>query len=84
MHNFSSPSTATRVIKVVNDILGSDAEPQDNLRYDLGADSLDVIGIVLTLEEEFGVSLPDAECDECKTAQHLVDLVDRHLVKGQA
>ena len=50
------------------------------LREDLGADSLDLVELVFTLEQELGVSIPDADAAEIRTIGDAVRYIER--VKG--
>ena len=45
---------------------------------DLGADSLDTVEMLMTLEEEFGIAIPDEEAMGLSTVQSIVDLIDKH------
>ncbi|KAL4064911.1 acyl carrier protein-like protein [Scleroderma yunnanense] len=42
---------------------------------DLGLDSLDAVEVVMAVEEEFAIEIPDAEADEIKTVQQAVDYI---------
>ncbi|KAG0708952.1 acyl carrier protein [Suillus ampliporus] len=42
---------------------------------DLGLDSLDAVEVVMAVEEEFAIEIPDAEADEIKTVQHAIDYI---------
>ena len=42
---------------------------------DLGADSLDVVEMVMAFEDEFGVSLPDEDVEKMKTVKDVVDYI---------
>ena len=42
---------------------------------DLNADSLDIVELVMALEQEFGVSIPDEEAERIKTVQDAVDYI---------
>ena len=44
---------------------------------DLGADSLDVVELLMQLEEEFGITLPDSEMENLKTVQDIVDMMEK-------
>ncbi|KAG5355942.1 Acyl carrier protein [Yarrowia sp. B02] len=46
-----------------------------NLTSDLGLDSLDVVEVVMAIEEEFGLEIPDHDADEIKTVQQAIDYV---------
>ena len=43
---------------------------------ELGADSLDLVEILMSLEDEFGISIPDEEIPNLKTIKDLVDYID--------
>ena len=51
---------------------------QPRLIEDLGADSLDTVEMLMTLEEEFGIAIPDEEAMTLSTVQSIVDLIDKH------
>ena len=45
---------------------------------DLGADSLDMVEMLMTLEEEFGLSISDEEALKLKTVQDIVNYIEAH------
>lgn len=45
---------------------------------DLGADSLDMVEMLMNLEDEFGVSIPDEEAGNIKTVKNLVDFIENN------
>ena len=45
---------------------------------DLGADSLDIVELVMAMEEEFEVEIPDEEAENIKTVQNAVDYITAH------
>lgn len=45
---------------------------------DLGADSLDLVELVMALEEEFGVEIPDEDAEQLTTVGEVVDYIKRH------
>lgn len=49
-----------------------------NILEDLGADSLDVVELLMTFEDEFGVSIPDEQVAELKTIPAIVKIIDEH------
>lgn len=50
-------------------------KPEDNIHAQHGADSLDAIEIVMTLEEEFGVEISDEAIEESKSIQDMHDAI---------
>ena len=59
-----------KVIQVISEQLGVDVDeiqPEMNIVDDLGADSLDVVEVVMALEEVFNVEIPDEEAAKIKT-----------------
>lgn len=61
-----------RIVKVTVSELGvNEAEvvPSSSFQDDLGADSLDVVELVMALEQEFGISIPDDAVQSIKTVQ---------------
>lgn len=45
---------------------------------DLGADSLDVVELVMELESKFGVEIPDEEAEKISTVKDVVDYIESH------
>ncbi|MBQ4535931.1 MAG: acyl carrier protein [Clostridia bacterium] len=43
---------------------------------DLGADSLDVVEMLMTLEDEFGITIPDEETSKLTTIKEIADMID--------
>ncbi|MCG5058014.1 MAG: acyl carrier protein [Limnoraphis sp. WC205] len=71
--------TFEKVKKIVVDQLevGEDeVTPEANFVNDLGADSLDTVELVMALEEEFGVEIPDEAAEQIETVQAAVDYID--------
>ncbi|KAF9786978.1 acyl carrier protein [Thelephora terrestris] len=48
---------------------------QASFTSDLGLDSLDAVEVVMAVEEEFTIEIPDAEADEIKSVQHAIDYI---------
>ncbi len=71
-----------RVKKIIVDQLGvnEDQVVQDaSFVDDLGADSLDTVELVMALEEEFGIEIPDEDAEKIKTVSNVVDYVNEHV-----
>ena len=45
---------------------------------DLGADSLDTVELVMALEEEFDIEIPDEDAEKIATVQHAIDYINNH------
>lgn len=77
-----SVSTFDRLKKIVVDQLGVDeAEvvPSASFQDDLNADSLDLVELIMSLEEEFGVEIPDDDAEKIKTVNEAVEYIDDHV-----
>lgn len=73
-----------KIRDLVVEQLGIDADmvkPETNMMKDLEADSLDAVEIILGIEEEFGLDIPDEEAEKFETVQDLVDYVEKHTDK---
>ncbi|MCG6137752.1 MULTISPECIES: acyl carrier protein [Nostocaceae] len=72
-----------KVKKIVADQLSVDDDkvdktitPQANFANDLGADSLDTVELVMALEEEFDIEIPDEAAEKITTVQEAVDYIN--------
>lgn len=52
-----------------------------NMIEDLGADSLDVVELLMTFEDEFKVSIPDEKLEDLKSIPNIVKLIDEYSKK---
>lgn len=71
--------TFKKLVDILDEQLGLDGskiKPESDIIEDLGADSLDVVEIVMAVEEEIGVEIDDEECERVRTVQQLVTLID--------
>jgi acyl carrier protein len=72
-------STYDRVVEIVAEQLGADKEkikPETHFVNDLGADSLDVVELVMELEEEFDISIPDDAAEKIQTIGQAVEFIE--------
>ena len=72
-------STLERVKKVVVeqlDVNEEEVSPTASFVDDLGADSLDVVELVMGLEEEFDVEIPDEDAEKISTVEDAVSYID--------
>lgn len=49
------------------------------LADDLNIDSLDAVELVMALEEEYSIKIPDTELENMKTVQNIVDCIEKYL-----
>ena len=52
--------------------------PETSIADDLGADSLDVVDLLMSIEDEFEIEIPDEEIDNIKTVAELVKYIEDH------
>jgi acyl carrier protein len=64
------------VIKIVSEYLDVDnVKPESHLVDDLGADEFDTIELIIKVEQSLGIKIPDADSDNVKTVQDLINVV---------
>jgi acyl carrier protein len=56
-------------------------QPEAKFIEDLGADSLDIVELVMALEEEFGLDIPDEDADKLKTVGDAMNYLQQHASK---
>ena len=52
--------------------------PEASFKNDLGADSLDLFEMVMSLEDEFGVSIPSEELEKMDTVQDVITYIEKN------
>jgi acyl carrier protein len=74
-------SIEDRVRKVVSEQLDVRGEIDNHASFidDLGADSLDTVELVMSLEEEFDCEIPDEEAENITTIQQAIDYINANL-----
>lgn len=71
-------SVEEKVKEIIVDQLGVDekqVDPEASFIDDLGADSLDTVELVMALEEEFDVEIPDEDAEKIATVQNAIDYI---------
>ena len=71
----------SKVKEIIVENLGVDAAtvtPQASFVNDLGADSLDTVELVMALEEEFDIEIPDEEAEKIQSVGQAIDYVKSH------
>jgi acyl carrier protein len=76
-----SAAVEDKVKKIIIDQLGVDeaeVTPEAKFIDDLGADSLDTVELVMALEEEFGIEIPDEDAEKIATVRDAITYIQEH------
>jgi len=77
-------AVAEKVKKMIVEQLGvSEAEvvPEAKFIDDLGADSLDIVELVMALEDEYGIEIPDEDAGKIETVGDAIKYIEEHMKK---
>lgn len=77
-------SVEERVKQIIVEQLGVDegeVTPTASFVDDLGADSLDIVELVMAFEEGFGIEIPDEEAEKIRTVKDATDYIQKHAKK---
>jgi acyl carrier protein len=77
-------SVAEKVKSIIVEQLGVEADevtPEASFTDDLGADSLDIVELVMAFEEEFGIEIPDEAAEKIARVQEAVDYIEQHAAE---
>jgi len=75
-------STEEKVIALIVEHLSvdeADVVPEASFIDDLGADSLDLVEMIMAMEEEFDISIADEEAEKIKTVQDAIDYINENI-----
>ncbi len=78
----STDNVFESVQNILVEQLGVDADiitMESNFIDDLNADSLDIVELVMAMEQEFGISIPDEEAERIKTVGDAVDYIKANV-----
>ena len=78
-------SIEDRVRAIIAEQLDQDASeivPEANFIEELGADSLDLVELVMHMEDEFDVEIPDDEAENIRLVQDAINYIQQHLPSG--
>ncbi len=79
-------SAEERVKQIIVEQLGVDegeVAPSASFQDDLGADSLDIVELVMAFEETFEIEIPDEDAEKIKTVQDAINYVQAHAKGGK-
>lgn len=74
-------SVADKVKSIIVEQLGVESDevtPEAHFMEDLGADSLDIVELVMAFEEEFGIEIPDEDAEKIQRVQEAVQYIEQH------
>jgi acyl carrier protein len=72
---------AEKVKKMIVEQLGvneSEVNPEAKFIDDLGADSLDIVELVMALEDEYGIEIPDEDAEKIETVGDAIRYIEEH------
>ncbi|MGA2109632.1 MAG: acyl carrier protein [Syntrophorhabdales bacterium] len=72
---------AEKVKKMIVEQLGvneSEVQPEAKFIDDLGADSLDIVELVMALEDEYGIEIPDEDAEKIETVGDAIRYIEEH------
>jgi acyl carrier protein len=75
-------AVAEKVKKMIVEQLGvneSEVVPEAKFIDDLGADSLDIVELVMALEDEYGIEIPDEDAEKIETVGDAVRYIEEHI-----
>lgn len=78
----SSEEIMEKVKKIIVEQLGvseTSVTAEASFIDDLGADSLDIVELIMALEEEFDIEIPDSEAEKVATVGDVVDYIKNHV-----
>jgi acyl carrier protein len=78
---FMSQTIETRVVGIIADQLGVDekeVKSESKFIEDLGADSLDIVELIMAMEEEFDVEIPDEEAEKIMVVNDVISYLKSH------
>lgn len=73
-------SIEDQVKKIISEQLGvgiDEIRPESSFIDDLGADSLDIVELVMAMEEAFGTDIPDEEAEKIQTVKDAIDYIQQ-------
>ena len=77
----SKEEIVSKVKDLISQSLGVSPDeivPDASFIDDLGADSLDIVELVMLIEKEFDIEIPDEDAEKISTVQHAIDYINDH------
>jgi acyl carrier protein len=70
-----------KVKEIISEQLGvaeAEVTPEASFIEDLGADSLDIVELVMAFEEEYGLEIPDEDAEKIRTVNDVIGYIESH------
>jgi acyl carrier protein len=80
------PTVAERVVDIVAEEFGvskDQIKPETSFVNDLGADSLDTVELVMELEDEFRINIPDDVAEKIQTVGQAIDMIEQAVENSE-
>ncbi|MDQ1349251.1 MAG: acyl carrier protein [Acidobacteriota bacterium] len=77
-------SVAEKVKSIIVEQLGVEADEvtsEASFTEDLGADSLDIVELVMAFEEEFGIEIPDEDAEKIGRVKEAISYIEKHAAE---
>jgi acyl carrier protein len=77
-------TVSEKVRKMIVDQLGvneSEVVPEAKFIDDLGADSLDIVELIMALEDEYGIEIPDEDAEKIETVGDAIRYIEEHMTE---
>ena len=74
----------SRVREIICEQLGvseDEVKKESSFMHDLGADSLDIVELIISLETEFEIDVPDEDAEKIATVQDVIDYIEKSKAK---
>jgi len=75
-------TVAEKVKKIIIEQLGvneSEVTPEAKFIDDLGADSLDIVELIMAFEDEYGIEIPDEDAEKIETVGDAIRYIEEHI-----
>lgn len=80
---YSMSDIEEKVIYIIEEIMGAgDVHIGTNIVKDLGADSLDIVDIIMRIEEDLDMYIPDNKINNCSTVYDICELIAKEKENG--
>ena len=79
----NADSIESKIITIISEQLSlreDDVKADSRFVDDLGADSLDIVELIMEMEEEFDIEIPDEDIEKIVSVQNVINYISKHVV----